>query len=100
VIAITGNARRSEKDGHRGQAAWQARQPGRIQRNEQERITMNTKQQFATGFLAMVIVASVAFMPVNAEVKDSVKARQSGMIVMPLNTAELPQEQVRDLTYN
>jgi len=100
VIAITGNARRSEKDGRCGQAAWQARQPGRIQRNEQERKTMNTEQQFATGFLAMVIVASVAFMPVNAEVKDSVKARQSGMIVTPLNTAELPQEQVRDLTYN
>ena len=61
---------------------------------------MSTKQQFATGFLAMVIVASVAFMPVNAEVKDSVKARQSGTIVTQLNTAELPQEHVRDLTYN
>ena len=61
---------------------------------------MNTKQQFATGFLAMVIVASVAFMPVNAEVKDSVKPRSSGMIVTPLNSIELPQDQVRDLTYN
>jgi len=49
----------------------------------------------------MVIVASVAFMPVNAEVRNGhVSARQSGMIAAPLNTAELPQDQVRDLTYN
>jgi hypothetical protein len=68
--------------------------------NERERTTMNTKQRLATGFLAMVIVASVAFMPVNAEVKDNFKARRSGMILTPLNTAELPHEQVRDLTYN
>ena len=63
---------------------------------------MNTKQKFATGFLAMVIVGSVAFMPVNAEVKDRAPAaRQSGMIaVAPLASAELPQDQVRDLTYN
>ena len=63
---------------------------------------MNTKQQFATGFLAMIIVASVALMPVNAEVNDSRVsiARQSGIIVAPLNAAELPQDQVRDLTYN
>ena len=61
---------------------------------------MNTKQQFATGFLAMVIVASVAFMPVNAGVKSNIAtAHQAGMIA-PLNTAELPQDQVRDLTYN
>ena len=63
---------------------------------------MSTKQQLATGFLAMVIVASVAFMPVNAKVKSSgVSApRHSGMIVTPLNATELPQEQVSDLTYN
>ena len=63
---------------------------------------MNTKQQCATGFLAMIIVASVALMPVNAEVKDSrvSMVRQSGMIGATLNSAELPQDQVRDLTYN
>ena len=63
---------------------------------------MNTKQQVATGFLAMVIVASVAFMPVNATVKEprASTARHSGMIIAPQNTAELPQDQVRDLTYN
>jgi hypothetical protein len=62
---------------------------------------MNTKQQFATGFIAMVIIASIAFMPVNAEVKENVpKPRPSGTVVTPLNTAELPHEQVRDQTYN
>ena len=62
---------------------------------------MSKKQQIATGFLAMVIVASVAFMPVNAGVKSSVAtANQAGTTAAPLNTAELPQDQVRDLTYN
>jgi hypothetical protein len=62
---------------------------------------MNTKQQLATGFLAMVIVGSVALMPVNAEVKEHhATARQSGSIATQLNARELPQEQVRDLTYN
>jgi hypothetical protein len=63
---------------------------------------MNTKQQCATGVLAMIIVASVAFMPVNAELKNSrvSTVRQSGMIASaPLNSAELPQDQVRDFTY-
>jgi hypothetical protein len=64
---------------------------------------MNTKQRVATGVLAMVIVASVAFMPVNAGVKDHPisAARHSGMIASaPVASQELPQEQVRDLTYN
>jgi hypothetical protein len=64
---------------------------------------MNTKQQFATGFLALVIVVSVALMPVNAGVKGEAiqSARTSGMIVTAaVNTPELPQDQVRDLTYN
>jgi hypothetical protein len=64
---------------------------------------MNTKQQIATGVLAMVIVASVAFMPVNAGVKETraQPSRMSGMIAAaPVNATELPQEQVRDLTYN
>jgi len=64
---------------------------------------MNTKQQCATGVLAMIIVASVALMPVNADVKGShiSTVRQSGMIAaLSLNSTELPQDQVRDLTYN
>lgn len=63
---------------------------------------MNTKQQLATGLLAMIIVSSIAFMPVNAEVKNSQvsKPSQSGNMVAMLNSAELPQDQVKDLTYN
>jgi hypothetical protein len=64
---------------------------------------MNTKQRVATGVLAMVIVASVAFMPVNAGVKESPLSatRHSGMIASaPAASSELPQDQVRDLTYN
>lgn len=64
---------------------------------------MNVKQSVATGVLAMVIVGSVAFMPVNAGVKEpqATGARHSGMIAQaPAASRELPQEQVRDLTYN
>jgi len=62
---------------------------------------MNTKQQVATGFLAMVIVGSIAFMPVNAGTKSaSAAAAQSGTMVATLNSPELPQDQVKDLTYN
>jgi hypothetical protein len=67
---------------------------------------MNTKQKVATGFLALVIVGSIAFMPVSAEVRGtriapaSQSAIQSGNMVATFNTAELPQDQVKDLTYN
>jgi hypothetical protein len=64
---------------------------------------MNTKQLVATGVLAAVIVASVALMPVNAETKEPrlQPARHSGMIAAArMNSGELPQDQVRDLTYN
>jgi hypothetical protein len=64
---------------------------------------MNIKQRVATGVLAMVIVASVAFMPVNAGVKENPisSTRHSGMIASaPAVSTELPQDQVRDLTYN
>ena len=63
---------------------------------------MNTKQQLATGFLALVIVSSITFMPVNAGQKESVAAapRAQATTIATLNTTELPQEQVKDLTYN
>ncbi len=63
---------------------------------------MTTKQQLATGFLAMIIVGSIALMPVNAEVKgaSASAARQSGSMVARLNSPELAQDQVKDLTYN
>jgi hypothetical protein len=63
---------------------------------------MNAKQQFATGFLALVIVGSVTFMPVNAGLKDTNAAsvRPQVSTVQALNAVELPQDQVQDLTYN
>lgn len=63
---------------------------------------MNTKQQLATGFLALVIVGSITFMPVNAGQKESVAAapRAQATTIATLNATELPQEQVKDLTYN
>jgi hypothetical protein len=62
---------------------------------------MTAKQQIATGFLAMVIVGSIALMPVNAGVKDvrAPAARPSGTMTVA-NSPETPQEQVKDLTYN
>ncbi len=69
---------------------------------------MNRKQQLATAVLGLVIVGSVALMPVSAERKaprqqpaTTTTTFHSGMIaVTPVATAELAQDQVRDLTYN
>ena len=66
---------------------------------------MNKKQQLATGFLALVIVGSIAFMPVSAGTRSAPAAApaptaQSGNMVATFNRPELPKEQVKDLTYN
>jgi hypothetical protein len=65
---------------------------------------MNRKQQAATAILALVIIGSVALMPVSAEQKNPTRisgVRHAGLVAsVPSPAAELPQEQVRDLTYN
>ncbi len=63
---------------------------------------MNTKQQLVTGILALVIVGSVALMPVNAGHKAAPvsAAPPSATMTVTLNSRELPQEEVKDLTYN
>ena len=69
---------------------------------------MNRKQQLATAVLGLVIVGSVALMPVSAERKaprqqpaTTATTFHSGMIgVTPVSSPELAQDQVRDLTYN
>ncbi len=69
---------------------------------------MNRKQQLATAVLGLVIVGSVAFMPVSAERKAprqqlaaTTTTFRSGVIgVTPVSSPELAQDQVRDLTYN
>ncbi|MEP7070525.1 MAG: hypothetical protein ABI789_14850 [Usitatibacter sp.] len=61
---------------------------------------MNTKQQVATGILAMMIVGSITLMPMNPEVTGARASAPSGNIVAALTSPELPQDQVKDLTYN
>ena len=64
---------------------------------------MTLKQQLATAFLATLIVCSVGFMPSNAESSSGAKAATANAKVagtVRMNARELPQDQVRDLTYN
>jgi hypothetical protein len=63
---------------------------------------MNAKQQVATGFLALVIVGSIAFMPVSAGEKAPLASvpRTQGAAVAQLGPSEPSHERVRDLTYN
>ena len=64
---------------------------------------MTMKQQMATGFLAMLIVGSVALMPAKAggDPRRGAMRQQPAMAGhAAVNASELPQDQVRDLTYN
>ena len=63
---------------------------------------MTAKQQMATGFLSMMIVGSIALMPVNAGQKATrgVIVHTPASMTATLNSTELPQDQVKDLTYN
>lgn len=64
---------------------------------------MNTKQQFATGLLAVLMLCTIVMMPAHFHSQATYSAsvvRQVGMVtVTPEVSAELPQDQVRDLTY-
>jgi hypothetical protein len=87
---------RSEKDGLRDQAASETAHS----RDKGDK-NMTGKQQLATGFLAMLIVGSVAFMPVNAGVKEKpAPAPQPASVVASHSSSEPPQDEVKDLTYN
>ena len=63
---------------------------------------MNTKQQLVTGFLALVIVGSIAMMPVSAGDRRTHASppASAAHVMASLNTQENPQEQVKDLSYN
>ena len=62
---------------------------------------MNTKQQVATGILAMMIVGSITLMPMNPQVTaPRASAPSSGNMVAALTSPELAQDQVKDLTYH
>ena len=64
---------------------------------------MTAKQQIATGFLAVLIVCSVAFMPANADTSPSVKGtvhRAAAVATGMKASAPAPAQAPRDLTYN
>jgi len=61
---------------------------------------MTLKQQLATAFLAALIVCSVGFMPAQADIPGAKPMRPVAKTVAVRTNQELPQNQVRDLTYN
>ena len=65
-------------------------------------MVMTSRQQIATAFLAVLIVASVMSMPRTLEVprKRSGVRVAAGAVQAPAATVELSHEQVKDLTYN
>jgi len=64
-------------------------------------MVLNLRQQIATAFLAVLIVASVIAMPRSFEPQARTGTRASGSVAAaPAVTAELSHDQVKDLTYN
>jgi hypothetical protein len=61
---------------------------------------MTLKQQLATAFLATLIVCSVGFAPSNAEMPGPKVSSPAASRMSVSASSELPQDQVRDLTYN
>ena len=62
---------------------------------------MNAKQQWVTGFMALLMLGTILVMPAQTAVKTNESNRAGGLIVQASEVgAELPQEQVRDLTYH
>ena len=63
---------------------------------------MTAKQQIATGFLATLIVCSVAFMPANADPSPAKQApvRHSAVVAAKANAPKAPHDPAQDLTYN
>lgn len=64
---------------------------------------MNAKQQWATGLLAFLMLLTIVMMPSSFHSQATNSAselRQVGRVtVTPEVSAEIPQDQVRDLTY-
>ena len=62
---------------------------------------MNAKQQWVTGFMALLMLGTILVMPAQTAVETNESNRAGGLIVQASEVgAELPQEQVRDLTYH
>jgi hypothetical protein len=60
---------------------------------------MNTKQQVAMGLAAMIMMAGSAMMVGTQSVTQAATPAAVTAEFTPLASAELPQDQVRDLTY-
>ena len=68
-------------------------------------MVMNARQQIATAFFAVLIVASVLSMPRAAPdaLRDNRPARSAGMVASAPARAPAPEaanDQIKDLTYN
>ncbi len=62
---------------------------------------MNATQQWVTGLMALLMLGTILAMPAQTAVKTSESNRAGGWIAQASEVGtELPQEQVRDLTYN
>lgn len=65
---------------------------------------MTAKQQIATGFLAALIVCSVAFMPASADSSSaaakSTPKHASPVVATKVGPSPAPGQPSRDLTYN
>ena len=62
---------------------------------------MNARQQWVTAVMGMLMLATIFAMPAHDPRKSGSVLRQSGPVsVAPETRAELPADQVKDLTYN
>jgi hypothetical protein len=62
---------------------------------------MNAMQKVVTGFMGVLMVGTILAMPAQAPAKAAAtETRAVGMVaIAPVASPELPQDQVRDLTY-
>ena len=61
---------------------------------------MNATQRVVTGFMGVLLVGAILMMPAQVQKANATEARAVGQVALaPLTSPELPQDQVRDLTY-
>jgi hypothetical protein len=60
---------------------------------------MNIKQTVATALTAVAAFGALTFMPANADTPDASAAREMSADVRSINPAETPQHLVWDMTY-
>lgn len=64
------------------------------------RTKMNATQRVVTGFMGVLLVGAILMMPAQVQKANATEARAVGQVALaPLTSPELPQDQVRDLTY-